>query len=90
MRETVHGLVSGHVQGVGFRWHVLRHARHCGVCGWVRNLEDGRVELLAQGKRQVLKGFLEQVRAGPPGSRVSGLVERWVPDHVELGPFVIH
>jgi acylphosphatase len=87
--ETVHGLVCGHVQGVGFRWHLLRHAHHHRIAGWVRNLPDGRVEFVAQATRQPLERFLEQVRRGPAGSRVSALEEDWLADHPELGPFSI-
>ena len=89
MKETVQAWASGYVQGVGFRWHVLRWAQRHGISGWVRNLADGRVELLAQGPRPGLDLFLEQVRRGPSGSRVSGVDEQWLPDHAELGPFSI-
>ncbi len=63
-------LVSGMVQGVGFRWFVARHARVLGLSGYARNLPDGRVEVVAAGDGGAL-GRLEQLlRAGPAHARV--------------------
>jgi len=87
--ETVQVWVSGVVQGVGFRWHVLRHAQHLGIRGWVRNLADERVEMLAQGPAEQLQRLLEKVRQGPPHSRVRDLEQVWHSGHPELGPFSI-
>ncbi|MBN9417242.1 hypothetical protein ABS71_08320 [bacterium SCN 62-11] len=84
--KTVHAFVSGHVQGVSFRWHVRKWAHQLGIAGWVRNLEDGRVELQAQGER--LEEFLQHVRRGPEGSRVTSVREDW-PDGPPLGTFEI-
>lgn len=88
MNETVHAFVAGHVQGVGFRWHVRKWARHLEVQGWVRNLPDGRVELMAQGPRPKLQALLEKVREGPAGSRVTSVDQRPI-EHEPLGPFSI-
>jgi acylphosphatase len=65
-----HWLVSGRVQGVGFRYHVLQSAHRAGVLGDVRNLADGRVEVRATGPVDRVDGLLEAVRTGPPGARV--------------------
>jgi acylphosphatase len=70
----VHWLVSGRVQGVGFRYHVQHAALSHGVRGDVRNLPDGRVELRAMGG--ALESFLEEVRRGPHGARVDAVEER--------------
>jgi acylphosphatase len=67
-------LVSGRVQGVGFRYFVLREARALGVAGWVRNLADGRVEVLAAGDDAVLQALEGRLWQGPPHARV-GAVE---------------
>jgi acylphosphatase len=67
-------LVSGRVQGVGFRYYVLQSAHRLGVFGDVRNLRDGRVEVRAQGPGDQVEGLLASVRRGPPGARVD-LVE---------------
>jgi acylphosphatase len=53
---------SGRVQGVGFRFTAERFARDYGIIGFVRNLSDGRVELVAEGEEQKLKDFLEAMR----------------------------
>jgi acylphosphatase len=66
-------LVSGIVQGVGFRYFVRRAARALGLRGWVRNLRDGRVEAIAAGPEDALRQLIEQVRSGPGGAHVTGL-----------------
>ncbi len=69
-------LVSGRVQGVGFRWHVLREAQRLGVTGDVRNLPDGRVEIRAKGMPRDLDLLLEAVRDGPALARIDEIVAR--------------
>lgn len=54
----LHAYFSGTVQGVGFRYTVERYARQLGICGWVRNLPDGRVELKAEAQKSVLGELL--------------------------------
>ena len=64
-------LVSGIVQGVGFRWFVARHARSLGLSGYARNLPDGRVEVVAGGAEEAALARLEELlKAGPAYSRV--------------------
>ncbi len=63
--KTLHILVSGIVQGVGFRYFVYKTALQLDVKGWVRNLPDGRVEIVAQGKPTVLREFVRRIRIGP-------------------------
>ena len=64
-------VVSGLVQGVGFRWFVARHARALGLSGYARNLPDGRVEGVAAGEDEDALGRREErLRAGPAHSRV--------------------
>jgi acylphosphatase len=75
--EQLHALVTGHVQGVGFRWFTVHAAREAGVQGWVRNLPDGSVELIAQGSQEALQRLLGALRRGPSGSRVRQVVEDW-------------
>ena len=58
-------LVSGRVQGVGFRWFVLRHAERDGLTGFARNLPDGRVEVVATGDAGAHERLAAALRAGP-------------------------
>jgi acylphosphatase len=72
--------VRGRVQGVGMRWWIRSRALELGLAGWARNLEDGRVEVVAEGPKVACLTLLEQLSAprveGRPG-RVEAAVERW-------------
>lgn len=70
-------LVSGRVQGVGFRWFTRDAARRAGVLGWVRNLPDGRVEAWAQGAPGAVQELLDAVRRGPPAGHVEAVEVSW-------------
>jgi len=61
MKKQLHLYYSGKVQGIGFRYAVQDIASGLKICGWVKNLIDGRVEVLAQAEEDTLGGFLEQV-----------------------------
>jgi acylphosphatase len=63
-------IVSGRVQGVGFRWFVLRRARALALVGWARNLADGRVEVVAVGPKESIALLDADLRTGPRLSRV--------------------
>jgi acylphosphatase len=67
--------ITGRVQGVGFRYFVLKAARAEGIAGWVRNLPDGSVEALAAGEPEALERLRAALRRGPPGSRVDAVEE---------------
>lgn len=77
--EIRHFWISGRVQGVGFRFFVERCACALGLCGWVRNLTDGRVEVLASGTPDALSRLEERLHAGPPGARVEAIVTETSP-----------
>ena len=68
-------VVSGIVQGVGFRFFTVRAARALNIRGWVRNLPDGRVEVLAQGDGDALDRLREDLARGPGGSVVHDVQE---------------
>jgi acylphosphatase len=71
---TTRFVVSGLVQGVGFRWFVARHARALGLGGYARNLPDGRVEVVASGTgAEALARLEELLRSGPAHARVDRL-----------------
>jgi acylphosphatase len=63
-------IVSGIVQGVGYRVFAASHARRLHLSGYVRNLPDGDVEVVAEGEEIVLQSFLTAIRQGPPAGRV--------------------
>jgi len=70
-----HFLVKGRVQGVGFRWFVQREAAELGLRGWVRNTDDGHVEVLAAGEPDQLKDLMLALGKGSRGSRVDDVIE---------------
>lgn len=72
-RESVRLVVTGLVQGVGYRAFVQRHADALGLSGWVRNRHDGTVELAATGSDTLLEKLIEALRRGPPGARVDSV-----------------
>ena len=78
-REHVraHVFVSGIVQGVSFRWYATQQARAHGVSGWVRNLDDGRVEAVFEGSRTAVDALVAWCREGPRHARVSGVEVTW-------------
>ena len=73
MRVVRRYLVSGRVQNVGFRYFVHSVAHRESISGWVRNLEDGRVETAAAGEGDAIERFERAIRQGPPGARVDGV-----------------
>ena len=83
--ERLTAFVSGHVQGVGFRWWARSRGLELGLVGYARNLDDGRVEIVAQGPTEALDALVELLRAQPsthrrPG-RVTGVVCQWGQPH---------
>jgi acylphosphatase len=67
-------LISGRVQGVGFRWFVIETASVEGITGWVRNVTDGSVEIVAEGDAEAVERFERHVRRGPARARVDDVV----------------
>jgi len=82
--------VRGRVQGVGYRWFVRERARALGLTGWVRNRQDGSVEVLAIGTDSALEQLRGLLRSGPSGARVSDVEEQATEPTVgALDPFGI-
>jgi len=77
---VLHFLIQGRVQGVGFRWFVHREASELDLRGWVRNTEDGDVEVVASGSMEDLAELRASLRRGPRGSRVDRLIEHFLED----------
>lgn len=78
-RAAYRWLLSGLVQGVGFRWYAARRANELGLKGWVRNLPDGRVEAVAAGDEPSLARFDQILRVGPRSARVTDVEKTEVP-----------
>lgn len=70
MRRARRYVVSGRVQGVGFRWFTAEAAAREGLHGWVRNAADGRVEIRAEGDAEALERFERAISHGPSHARV--------------------
>lgn len=66
-------VVRGVVQGVGFRFFAMQLARDYGLAGWVRNREDGSVEVEAEGEDLIVKAFIKDLRIGPRSADVTGI-----------------
>ena len=77
MMKRVHVFYAGRVQGVGFRITAEETARSLGVVGWVKNLRDGRVELVAEADQATLERFLEEIRSGPMKNFISQVEISW-------------
>lgn len=89
MTKAVHILVSGHVQGVGYRQGCRSTARQLGLVGWVRNLPNGRVEAFAQGDSDQVDRLLEWLWIGPSSARVVGVESDVVAEDLTLTDFFI-
>ena len=75
----VHLFVTGRVQGVSFRWHTREYAQRFDLAGWVRNLPDGRVEVMAEGDEDGLRALVEWVHIGSPKAIVDDVNGQWMP-----------
>lgn len=79
MNTRVHLLISGRVQGVCFRYYCRDEAKRVGVRGWVKNLPDGRVEIMAEGDQEPIRTFVDWCRHGPPHAQVTDFNETYGP-----------
>jgi len=80
---------GGRVQGVAYRFFAKKYAARLGLTGWVRNLDDGRVEVLAEGPAGPIESFLERLREGPSLARVDSFDVRREPSTGEFADFRI-
>jgi acylphosphatase len=76
---ALHARVKGRVQGVGFRYFVIRSAAELELTGWVRNTYDGDVEVMAEGEQSQLERLLNRLNSGPPVALVSDVEVEWQP-----------
>ncbi|MHB0896630.1 MAG: acylphosphatase [Spirochaetales bacterium] len=75
--KAFHAFVEGEVQGVGFRYSALTEARSLAIAGWVRNTEDGEVEVWAEGDEADLDEFIRWLKHGPLYARVENVRVEW-------------
>src|SRR5882724_2674859 len=75
VKSARHYVVQGRVQGVGFRWFVERKASALKLVGFVRNMDNGDVEVVAQGSPAALEQLREELSRGPTGAQVTGVQE---------------
>jgi acylphosphatase len=78
-------LVEGRVQGVGYRYFVMREAAALGVTGFARNLPDGRVEVVGEGREEALAAFEERLRQGPSFAEVKNLERAAIAPRADSG-----
>ena len=77
MDASVHIIVEGLVQGVGYRWYAARRAQALGVRGFVKNLYDGTVEVRASGDRSMLEELIRDLKVGPRSAHVTNIKIEW-------------
>ena len=89
MNERLHLRVHGRVQGVYYRASTRETAARLDLCGWVRNCEDGSVELVAEGPRDRLEQLLDWCGRGPSAARVDRCEPTWGPATAEFEGFEV-
>ncbi len=87
--DRIHAFISGSVQGVFFRAFAKREADRMGIVGTARNLDDGRVEIIAEGEGDVLVDFVEALKTKHPTADVKDIDTKWELAKGEFGDFSI-
>lgn len=88
-QERLHGVIKGDVQGVGFRYYLIRRAQALGLTGWVANRDDGVVEFVAEGSRRNLEQLERAAHEGPRQARVAAVEVNWSEATGDLNRFDI-
>lgn len=89
LEMRLHAVVSGGVQGVGFRFFARAQARALGLRGYVRNEPGGSVEVVAEGPRPALEQLLGALRRGPAAAEVTDVAVSWQPAEQTFSDFAI-
>lgn len=87
MRNVLRVLISGRVQGVGFRAWAVTKATNLGLQGWVRNVKDGSVEAVFSGEHEVIQQMIESCKDGPEAARVEAIEVFTFKEEIADGPF---
>jgi acylphosphatase len=74
---SAHIIVSGMVQGVGFRYFAIREATRRHLGGYVRNLRSGEVEIVAEGEKGMIADLIGEMRAGPSYAHITDVAVKW-------------
>jgi len=82
-------VVSGKVQGVGFRWYVVQKGRSLALIGYAKNLPNGNVEIHAEGNKIDIQRFIEIVKKGPPSSQVDKVEIMWINASNRFKDFIV-
>ncbi|MBT3479803.1 MAG: acylphosphatase [Candidatus Marinimicrobia bacterium] len=82
-------VVSGKVQGVGFRWYVVQKGRSLALIGYAINLPNGNVEIHAEGNKIDIQRFIEIVKKGPPSSQVDKVEIMWINASNRFKDFIV-
>lgn len=82
-------IVTGMVQGVGYRYYCLRSAHNLNLAGWVKNNFDGSVSSEVEGDRGMIEEYIKQLRLGPPASSVREVKVNWLPFQAKYNNFEI-
>jgi acylphosphatase len=88
-KAKAHVLISGQVQGVFFRDATRKKAEDLRITGWVRNLPDGRVEVLFEGEKEAIDKIIEWTKKGPDSARVEDIKVKWEEYKDEFSSFAI-
>jgi len=88
--KAIHVIVSGFVQGVGFRYFTHRAAGQLGLVGWVKNQYDGTVEIWAEGPENKLQQFIKIIERGPEHALVENVNIEWLPTKEKYSRFHIN
>lgn len=89
MNTRVRLLIRGRVQGVGFRWFITGIASTLGLAGWIKNLADGTVEVVFEGRREDIEAAMKHCHEGPRSAVVSGINADWSQELEGLNTFDI-
>ncbi len=87
--QRAHVFYSGRVQGIGFRYTAEKLALDLRLVGWVKNLPDGRVELLCEGPKEKIEALLDQIQKGSLGPYIKKTVCRWEEPTREFNDFCV-
>ena len=90
MNARVHIKIFGEVQGVFFRRSAKLEAEKLGFVGWVKNSNDGSVEVMAQGEKKSMEKFIKWCKKGPPFAKVKNVEIEWHKDLHDFDNFSIH